>query len=113
MVVPVRKMRLLSYALILLSTGAKKSHAEVDALEKAKRLVLDLDASTGTVGYPPGAGGREKEPVTCNEIMAKSLVVANEEKAALLDEKETVVKAAGRNSDRLLRRVFKAPQELT
>ncbi|EJK53229.1 hypothetical protein THAOC_27384, partial [Thalassiosira oceanica] len=88
------RLLLLSCALIMLSTGARKSHAEIDALEKAKRLVLDLDASTGTVGYPPGVGGREKEPATCNEIMAKSLVVANEEKAALLDEKETVVKAA-------------------
>jgi len=95
------KLRLLACALLLISTGAgakKISQDEnADALEKAKRLVLDLDASTGTVGYPPGAGGREKEPVTCNEIMAKSLVVANEEKAAILDEKEAVVKAAGRN----------------
>jgi len=64
-----------------------------DALANAKKLVNDLnDASTGTVtSYQPG---REKEPVTCNEIMAKSLVVANEEKAAVIAEKNAVVKAA-------------------
>ena len=32
--------------------------------------------------------GYEKAPVTCNEIMAKSLVVANEEKAAITAEKD-------------------------
>jgi len=64
-----------------------------DALANAKKLVNDLnDASTGTVtSYQPG---REKEPVTCNEIMAKSLVVANEEKTAVVAEKDAVVRAA-------------------
>mmetsp|Transcript_28694 Transcript_28694/g.49537 ORF Transcript_28694/g.49537 Transcript_28694/m.49537 type:complete len:732 (-) Transcript_28694:110-2305(-) len=64
-----------------------------EALANAKKLVNDLnDAATGTVtSYQPG---REKEPVTCNEIMAKSLVVSNEEKAALTGEKNAVVKAA-------------------
>eukprot|EP00581_Thalassiosira_minuscula_P016913 CAMPEP_0183711974 /NCGR_PEP_ID=MMETSP0737-20130205/7280_1 /TAXON_ID=385413 /ORGANISM="Thalassiosira miniscula, Strain CCMP1093" /LENGTH=756 /DNA_ID=CAMNT_0025940547 /DNA_START=80 /DNA_END=2347 /DNA_ORIENTATION=- len=64
-----------------------------EALLNAKKLVNDMnDASTGTItSYQPG---REKEPVTCNEIMAKSLVVVNEEKAALVAEKDAVVRAA-------------------
>ena len=71
-----------------------------DALANAKKLVNDLnDAATGTVtSYQPG---REKEPVTCNEIMAKSLVVANEEKAAIIAEKDAVIKAATLLSEKI------------
>ena len=71
-----------------------------DALASARKLVNDLnDASTGTVtSYQPG---REKDPMTCNEIMAESLVVANEEKAAVVAEKDAVVKAAALLSERI------------
>jgi len=70
------------------------------ALANAKKLVDDLnDAAMGTVtSYQPG---REKEPVTCNDIMAKALVVANEEKAAIIDERDSIVRAAGLLSDRV------------
>ena len=72
---------------------AKVAMTTEDALAKAKALVNDMnDAATGTVtSYQPG---REKVPTTCNEIMAKSVVVANEEKAAVMAEKDAVVKAA-------------------
>ena len=64
-----------------------------DALANAKKLVNDLnDAVTGTItSYQPG---RENDPVTCNEIISKSLVVTNEEKAAIIAEKDAVIKAA-------------------
>jgi hypothetical protein len=70
------------------------------AIANAKKLVEDMnDAATGTVtSYQPG---REKEPVTCNDIMAKALVVANEEKAAVIEERDSVVKAASLLSDRI------------
>ena len=71
-----------------------------DAIANAKKLVEDMnDAATGTVtSYQPG---REKEPVSCNDIMAKALVVANEEKAAIIEERDSVVKAASLLSDRI------------
>ena len=43
------------------------------------------DASTGTVTAL--APGTEKEPVTCNEIMAKAVVIASEEKEAAIAER--------------------------
>ena len=83
-----------------------------DALANAKKLVNDLnDAATGTVtSYQPG---HEKEAVTCNEIMAKSLVVANEEKAAIIAEKDAVIKAATLLSEKIddLSDQFKSAQD--
>eukprot|EP00956_Cyclotella_meneghiniana_P017160 scaffold27690_cov74-Cyclotella_meneghiniana.AAC.3 len=70
------------------------------AIANAKRLVDALnDAATGTI--TTYHAGHEKEPVTCNEIMAKSLVTANEEKAAIAEERDSVVKAAALLSDRI------------
>mmetsp|Transcript_38686 Transcript_38686/g.83351 ORF Transcript_38686/g.83351 Transcript_38686/m.83351 type:complete len:765 (+) Transcript_38686:180-2474(+) len=86
-----------------------------DALAHAKRLVNDLnDASTGTVtSYQPG---REKAPVTCNEIMAKSVVVANEEKALMAAEKDAVVRAAAllaEKNDDLTSQLHTATEEIS
>ena len=50
------------------------------------------DASTGTVTAL--APGTEKEPVTCNEIMAKAVVIASEEKeAAIADRNDALLQA--------------------
>jgi hypothetical protein len=84
--------------------GAAADSVSSDAaVANAKKLIDDMnmvnDAATGTVtSYQPG---REKEPVTCNDIMAKALVVANEEKAAIIAERDSIVKAAGLLSDRV------------
>lgn len=71
-----------------------------EALANAKKLVNDMnDAATGTVtSYQPG---RERQPVTCNEIMAKSLVLSSEEKAAIVAEKDAVVRAAAMLSEKI------------
>lgn len=69
-----------------------------DALADARKLINDLnDAAMGTVTQP----GREKEPTTCDEILAKSLVVAKEEKAAVSAEKDAVVRAAALLSEKI------------
>ncbi len=69
-----------------------------DALADARKLINDLnDAAMGTVTQP----GREKEPATCDEILAKSLVVAKEEKAAVAAEKDAVVRAAALLSEKI------------
>jgi len=80
-----------------------KNADKEDAIEDARRLLNSLnDAATGTVtSYQPGGGPKKAEVVTCDEIMAKSLVVANEEKAAVIAEKTAVVKAASLLSDRI------------
>ena len=54
------------------------------------------DASTGTVtALEPGT---EKEPVTCNEIMAKAVVIASEEKeAAIADRNDALLQATQAN----------------
>jgi chromosome segregation ATPase len=81
--------------------GDKANQKPVDdAVANAKQLVDEMnDASTGTItSYQPN---REKEPVSCNDIMAKALVVANEEKAAVIEERDSVVKAASLLSDRI------------
>jgi len=73
------------------------------AIEEARKLVNSMnDAATGTItSYEPGHEPKKAEVVTCDEIMAKSLVVANEEKAAVIAEKAAVVKAASLLSDRI------------
>lgn len=73
------------------------------AIEDARKLVNSMnDAATGTItSYEPGHGPKRTEPVTCDEIMAKSLVVANEEKAAVIAEKAAVVRAAALLTDRI------------
>mmetsp|Transcript_4370 Transcript_4370/g.9026 ORF Transcript_4370/g.9026 Transcript_4370/m.9026 type:complete len:800 (-) Transcript_4370:39-2438(-) len=83
----------------VVSTDPSTINSEI-AIQNAKKLVDDMnDASTGTItSYQPG---REKEPVTCNDIMAKALVVANEEKAAVVTERDSVVKAASILSERI------------
>ena len=69
-----------------------------DALADARKLIDDLnDAAMGTVTQP----GREKEPATCDEILAKSLVMAKEEKAAVAAEKDAVVRAATLLSEKI------------
>jgi len=72
------------------------------AIEDARKLVNSLnDAATGTITtYEPGHGPKKTEAI-CDEILAKSLVVANEEKTALITEKAAVVKAAALLSDRI------------
>lgn len=84
--------------------GTKNANADKDAaIEEARKLVNSMnDAATGTItSYEPGHGPKKAETVTCDEIMAKSLVVANEEKAAIIAEKAAVVKAAALLSDRI------------
>jgi hypothetical protein len=72
------------------TTGDEKE----DAVSNAKRLVDELNsAAMGTVTTYSSL--REKEPATCDSIMAKSLVLANEEKAAVAAQLDSVVKAAG------------------
>lgn len=70
-----------------------------DAIANAKRLVDELNsAAMGTVTtypYSTNHRGGEKEPATCDSIMAKSLVLANEEKAAVAAQLDSVVRAAG------------------
>jgi F0F1-type ATP synthase membrane subunit b/b' len=68
-----------------------------DAVSNAKRLIDELNsAAMGTVtAYDSSSTKREKEPATCDSIMAKSLVLANEEKAAVAAQLDSVVKAAG------------------
>eukprot|EP00573_Skeletonema_grethae_P008113 CAMPEP_0201705990 /NCGR_PEP_ID=MMETSP0578-20130828/47486_1 /ASSEMBLY_ACC=CAM_ASM_000663 /TAXON_ID=267565 /ORGANISM="Skeletonema grethea, Strain CCMP 1804" /LENGTH=629 /DNA_ID=CAMNT_0048194351 /DNA_START=89 /DNA_END=1978 /DNA_ORIENTATION=- len=84
--------------------GTKSDDTDKNAaIEEARRLVNSMnDAATGTItSYEPGHGPKKAEVVTCDEIMAKSLVVANEEKAAITAEKAAVVKAASLLSDRI------------
>ncbi len=84
--------------------GTKNDDADKNAaIEEARKLVNSMnDAATGTItSYEPGHGPKKAEVVTCDEIMAKSLVVANEEKAAIIAEKAAVVKAASLLSDRI------------
>ena len=71
-----------------------------DALARAKRLVQELnDASTGTVtSYRPGQ--RTMAAATCDDILSRSLVTANEEKAAIAAERDSVVLAASLLSDK-------------
>lgn len=69
-----------------------------DALAEARKLIDELnDAAMGTVTQP----GREKEPATCDEILAKSLVLAKEEKTAVSAEKDAVVRAASLLSEKI------------
>ncbi|KAL3762797.1 hypothetical protein ACHAW5_008494 [Stephanodiscus triporus] len=66
-----------------------------DAVANAKRLVDELNsAAMGTVTTYSASTNREKEPATCDSIMAKSLVLANEEKAAIAAQLDSVVSAA-------------------
>lgn len=92
--------------------GAKKSddqdadnkkNDKAAAIEDALKLVNAMnDAATGTItSYEPGHGPQKTEAVTCDEIMAKSLVKANEETAAVIAEKTAVVRAAALLSDRI------------
>ena len=86
------------------SNNVDAKHADKDtAVEDARKLVNSMnDAATGTItSYSPGQGPKRPEVVTCDEIMAKSLVVANEEKAAVIAEKAAVVKAAALLSERI------------
>ena len=77
---------------------ATKAATSGDALAEARKLIDNLnDAAMGTVVQP----GREKEPATCDEILAKSLVVAKEEKAAVAAEKDAVVRAAALLSEKI------------
>ena len=85
--------------------GTKSAHSDADkdaAIEEARRLVNAMnDAATGTItSYEPGHEPK-KAGATCDEIMAKSLVVANEEKAAITAEKAAVVKAASLLTERI------------
>ncbi len=85
--------------------GTKSTHSDADkdaAIEEARRLVNAMnDAATGTItSYEPGHEPK-KAGATCDEIMAKSLVVANEEKAAITAEKAAVVKAASLLTERI------------
>jgi len=50
------------------------------------------DASTGTVTEL--SPGMEKKPTTCNEIMAKAVVVANEERASALLERDAAIETS-------------------
>ena len=53
-----------------------------DGTKAAQAAVVTPDASTGTITtLEPG---QEKEPISCNEIMAKAVVLASEEKEAAL-----------------------------
>jgi len=62
-----------------------------DAITNAKRLIDRLQDAT----YPAvSSRNKEKNPATCDSIMAKSLVEANEEKAALASQLDEIVKAA-------------------
>lgn len=85
--------------------GTKNANSDADkdaAIEEARRLVNAMnDAATGTItSYEPGHEPK-KAGATCDEIMAKSLVVANEEKAAITAEKAAVVKAASLLTERI------------
>lgn len=62
-----------------------------DAITNAKRLIDRLQDAT----YPAVSNrNKEKNPATCDSIMAKSLVEANEEKAAIASQLDEIVKAA-------------------
>jgi hypothetical protein len=62
-----------------------------DAITNAKRLIDRLQDAT----YPAvSSRNKEKNPATCDSIMAKSLVEANEEKAAIASQLDEIVKAA-------------------
>lgn len=62
-----------------------------DAITNAKRLIDRLQDAT----YPAvSSRNKEKNPATCDSIMAKSLVEANEEKAAISSQLDEIVKAA-------------------
>ena len=62
-----------------------------DAITNAKRLIDRLQDAT----YPAvSSRKKDKDPATCDSIMAKSLVEANEEKAALASQLDEIVKAA-------------------
>lgn len=85
--------------------GTKSANSDADkdaAIEEARRLVNAMnDAATGTItSYEPGHEPK-KAGATCDEIMAKSLVVANEEKAAITAEKAAVAKAASLLTERI------------
>ena len=70
-------------------------HLPIDSTT-TKQLVMD-DASTGTVisMEPP----QPKEPVSCNEIMAKAVVIASEEKEmAVRDKNSALADAAKANA---------------
>lgn len=69
-----------------------------DAITNAKRLIDRLQDAT----YPAvSSRNKEKNPATCDSIMAKSLVEANEEKAALASQLDEIVKAASILSTRV------------
>ena len=62
-----------------------------DAITNAKRLIDRLQDAT----YPAvSSRKKDKDPTTCDSIMAKSLVEANEEKAAIASQLDEIVKAA-------------------
>jgi hypothetical protein len=70
-----------------------------NAIANAKKLVDDMNyASTGTVTSYQG----NREPVKCNDMMAKTLVLANAEKASVIQERDSLVKAASLLSDRIV-----------
>lgn len=52
------------------------ANARSESETKTKKMINDASTGTITMLEP----GKEKEPVTCNEIMAKAVVVASEEK---------------------------------
>jgi DNA repair exonuclease SbcCD ATPase subunit len=63
------------------------------AITNAKKLVDGTNSSR--------EAGREKESATCNDAMAKALVEANEEKAAVVEERDSIAKAASLLSERI------------
>lgn len=99
--------RFLPFLSLFIFTLANIQHASGSGLYPLKNLMKDnksnnnnndekngyyVDASTGTVtALEPGT---EKEPVTCNEIMAKAVVLASEEKEAAIQQRNLALAEA-------------------
>lgn len=72
-------------------------HKQQEAANAEARRLQDLaDASTGTVAYDT----KESAPVSCNEIMAKAVVVASEEKEKAFLERNGALAEARRATER-------------
>merc|ERR1712071_28016 len=72
--------------------NSKNKKNELATQVQVERQKFIEDASTGTITelHP----GMEKKPVTCNEIMAKAVVEANEQRSEALMDRDLALKEA-------------------
>jgi hypothetical protein len=73
---------------IAVQGGGKNAQTEDDRMQAIN------DAATGTVKQT--APGSERPPSTCNEMMARAVVLANEERALAYDERDDALETAQR-----------------